>query len=147
MENKKYYQIEHILPHRYPFLFLDKIVAIEPGKKGVGVRNFTVNDFFFNSSTIVPSTLCQMLIIEALSQTAAVVSNSSEGSEDISSSKEGFIAGIDNFSFFQNPMPGDQLYLHVELLGHYGNLHKFNAWVIVDGKEVARGELTFAIQQ
>lgn len=146
MENKKYYQIEHILPHRYPFLFLDKIVAIEPGKKGVGVKNFTVNDFFFNSSTIVPSTLCQMLMIEALSQTAAVVvSNSSEGSEDISSSKEGFIAGIDNFSFFQNPMPGDQLYLHVELLGHYGNLHKFNAWVIVDGKEVARGELTFAL--
>ena len=83
-------------------------------------------------------------MVEGLAQTAAIVSHFVDGDEFKPIPTIGFMVGIDNFSFFLIPLPGDQLHFHVELARLYGNLHKFNAWIMIEDKEVARGELTFA---
>jgi 3-hydroxyacyl-[acyl-carrier-protein] dehydratase len=140
------YRIEQLLPHRYPFLLIDRIVEIESGKRGVALKNLTADDFFFNFSDNLPPTILQAMMIEGLAQTAAIVSSyGKESSKRNPGRSEGFMVGIDNFIFISNPKPSDQLYFHVELLRKYGTLFKFSTWVVAERIEIARGELTFAI--
>jgi len=142
----KYYQVEQLLPHRYPFLLIDKIVEIESGKKGIALKNLTVDDFFFNFSDNLPPTILQIMMIEGLAQTAAIVlSYGIERSKINPGLSEGFMVGIDNFIFTSNPQPSDQLYFHVELLRKYDTLFRFSTWVIAERMEIARGGLTFAV--
>ena len=145
MNEIKYPQIEKLLHHRYPFILVDKVVEIDPGKRGVGLKNLTAGDFFFNFYGMVTPTMPQVMMIECLAQTAAIVAGSVDGNGSRSVAGQGLMVGIDNFTFSHNPQPGDQLYLHVESYRQYGNLHKFTAWIMIKDKEAARGELTFAL--
>jgi len=144
VNDAKYPYIEELLPHRYPFLLIDRIVEVTPGKRGVCLKKLTANDYFFNFTGGLTTTVLQVMMVEGLAQTAAIVSHFVDGDEFKPNPTIGFMVGIDKFSFFQNPQPGDQLHFHVELARQYGNLHKFNAWIMIEDKEVARGELTFA---
>ena len=145
MNDAKYPHIERLLPHRYPFLLIDRIVEVTPSKRGVCLKNLTANDYFCNVTGGMTTTVLQIMMIEGLAQTAAIVSHFVDGDEFKSNPKVGFMVGIDNFSFYRNPKPGDQLYFHVELIRQYGNLYKFKTWIMIKDKEAARGELTVAL--
>lgn len=145
MNDTKYFQIEKSLPHRYPFLLIDRVLEIEPGKRVVGLKNLTVNDYFFSFPGVLDTTIPQIMMIEGLAQTAALVSCNVYGNESQPNPVVGFLVGLDNFIFTKNPKPGDKLYFHVELSHQYSKLRKFNAWVMIKNKEAARGELTVAL--
>jgi 3-hydroxyacyl-[acyl-carrier-protein] dehydratase len=145
VNDAKHPHIEKLLPHRYPFLFIDRIVEVTPGKRGVCLKKLTANDYFFNLTGGMTTTVLQVMMIEGLAQTAAVVSHFVDGGEFNPNPTVGFMVAIDNFIFLKNPQPGDQLHFHVELTRQYGNLHRFNVWIMAEDEEIARGELTFAI--
>ena len=145
MNDTKYFQIEKLLPHRYPFLIIDRVVEIEPGKRVVGLKNLTFNDYFFSFPGVLDTTIPQIMMIEGLAQTASLVSCGVYSDESQPNPAVGFLVGLDNFIFTQNPKPGDQLYFYIELSRQYSKLRKFNAWVMINNKEAVRGELTVAL--
>ncbi len=135
-------EILKILPHRPPFLLIDKIIDIEPGIRGTGLKNFTVNDFFIHAEGQEATSLHQMMMIECMAQTAAVVSRIDKPAEFHGM---GMLVGINRFEFIELPLIGDQLRLCIELIKAFGGLYKFMGRVMTGTAEIAEGELTFAL--
>ena len=103
-------EIKGILPHRYPFLMVDKVIDIVPGESGTGVKNVTVNEEFFNGHFPSAPVMPGVLMLEAMAQTAVLVGATSIEDEK----KRGeivFLTGIDNAKFKNRVEPGDQLQL------------------------------------
>ncbi|MED1722452.1 3-hydroxyacyl-ACP dehydratase FabZ [Brevibacillus parabrevis] len=134
-------QIQEIIPHRYPFLLVDKIEELEQGKRAVGIKNVTVNEPFFQGHFPGYPVMPGVLIVEALAQVGAVVMLSMEEHQG----KIGLFAGIDGFRFKDQVKPGDTLTLDVELTRVRGTVGKGYGKAIVNGKVVAEGELMFAL--
>lgn len=134
-------QIQEILPHRYPFLLVDKIVDGEPGTWAKGVKCVTANEPFFCGHFPQKHVMPGVLIIEALAQVGAVAILSVEENRG----KIGFLGGIKNARFRQQVVPGDVLELSCELVERRGSVGFGKAVAKVDGKVAAQGELTFAI--
>lgn len=134
-------QIQAIIPHRYPFLLVDKIVELEMGKRAVGLKNVTVNEPFFQGHFPGYPVMPGVLIVEALAQVGAVAILSMEEHQG----KLGMFAGIDGFRFKEQVKPGDTLTLEVELTRVRGTIGKGHGRALVDGKVAAEGELMFAI--
>ena len=134
-------EIQQIIPHRWPFLLVDKIVELEPGIRAVGIKNFTSTEYFFQghfpSYPVVPG----VLIVEALAQVGAVALLSLPQNKG----KIAFFAGIDSFRFRKPVVPGDILQLDVAIAKMRGSVGRGTAKATVEGKVVADGELTFAI--
>jgi len=135
-------EIQKIIPHRYPFLLIDRIIDYEPGKKAKGIKNVTVNEPFFNGHFPGYPVMPGVLIVEALAQVGAVSILSIEANKG----KIAFFAGIDGFRFRKQVVPGDQLVLEVEITKSKGPVGKGKAVASVDGEVVAEGELTFAVK-
>ncbi|MFG0213112.1 3-hydroxyacyl-ACP dehydratase FabZ [Brevibacillus porteri] len=134
-------QIQEIIPHRYPFLLVDKIEELELGKKAVGIKNVTVNEPFFQGHFPGYPVMPGVLIVEALAQVGAVAMLSMEEHQG----KIGLFAGIDEFRFKDQVKPGDTLVLEVELTRVRGTVGKGHGKAMVNGKVVAEGGLMFAL--
>jgi 3-hydroxyacyl-[acyl-carrier-protein] dehydratase len=136
-------EILKYLPHRYPFLLVDRVVDFEPGKFIHAYKNISINEPFFVGHFPHYPVLPGVLIMEALAQTAGILSFKTLGIQSDSKSLF-FFVGIDNARFKKPVTPGDQLHLHVELLRHARNIGKYKAEARVDGEVVAEAELMSA---
>ena len=136
-------EIMEILPHRYPFLLVDKITELEAGVKAVGLKNVTANEMHFlghfPGNPIMPG----VLILEALAQTGAVALLSEEENRG----KLVFFGGVKSARFKKQVIPGDVLELHCEIIKRKGSVGIGLAKAIVGGKIAAEAELTFAIER
>ncbi|MDD2366226.1 MAG: 3-hydroxyacyl-ACP dehydratase FabZ [Desulfuromonadaceae bacterium] len=136
-------EIMKILPHRYPFLMVDKIVELEVGKKIVGTKNVTINEPFFQGHFPGHPVMPGVLVIEAMAQVSAILAYSSD--ESIRS-KITYFTGIDNARFRKPVLPGDQLRFEVNVTGCKRGIWFFTAKAFVAGLLVTEAELkaTFA---
>lgn len=134
--------IQEILPHRYPFLLIDKIESLEPGVKAVGYKNVTMNEYFFQGHFPAEPVMPGVLIIEALAQTGAVAMLSLEEFKG----KIGYFTGIDKAKFRKKVVPGDVLRLEVEIIKRKGPVGIGKAIAYVGDKKAAEAELSFIVQ-
>ena len=134
-------QIQEIIPHRPPFLLVDKITDFVPGEWAKGVKAVTVNEPFFTGHFPQYRVMPGVLIIEALAQVGAVAILSLPENKG----KLAFFGGIKNARFKKQVRPGDVLELSCELIERRGPIGFGKAVAKVDGKVAAQGELTFAI--
>jgi len=134
-------QIQEIIPHRYPFLLVDKIVEMEEGKSAVGIKNVTINEPFFPGHFPGKPIMPGVLIVEAFAQVGAVVVLSMPENKG----KLAVFTGIDGFRFKQQVVPGDTLRLEVEMTAFKRVMGKANATAYVGDKVAASGEIMFAI--
>lgn len=135
--------ILNILPHRYPFLLVDKILELEPGQRAVGLKNVSGNEPFFQGHFPGHPVMPGVLIVEALAQTGAVALLSTP---DLTG-KLAYFAGIDKCRFRQPVVPGDQLRLEVTLTKMRGSIGKGQGQAFVGDKLAAEGEFTFAVTE
>ena len=133
--------IQKILPHRYPFLLVDKITDMEEGKWIKGIKNVTVNEPFFQGHFPGNPIMPGVLICEALAQVGAVLLLGMEENKG----KLGVFTGINNFKFRKQVVPGDTLELRAELVTYRHGMGKSNVEATVDGKTAAKGEISFAV--
>jgi len=132
-------EIQEIIPHRYPFCLIDKVVDIEEGKRITAIKNVTMNEYFFQGHFPQEPVMPGVLIIEAMAQAGAVLILSKEENKG----KIAYFGGINNAKFRGKVVPGDQLRLEVEMvkLKKIAGIGKGIAYV--DGKKVAEAEMTF----
>ena len=135
-------QIKGIIPHRYPFLLIDRIEEHEPGVSAVGVKNVTANEPFFQGHFPEFPVMPGVLIVEALAQVGAVALLSL----DENRGKLAFFAGIDKVRFKRQVRPGDSLRLEVEITKSRAGVGFGTATATAAGELVCSGELMFAIR-
>lgn len=136
-------QIEQLLPHRYPFLLVDKIVECVPGQSAKGIKCVTANEPFFQGHFPGYKVMPGVLIIEALAQVGAVAILTVEGNQG----KLALFGGIKNARFKQQVRPGDVLELECELTAQRGPVGFGTATAKVNGKTACKAELTFALTE
>lgn len=136
-------QIKELIPHRYPFLLVDKILELEVGKKAIGIKNVSVNEPFFQGHFPEYPIMPGVLIVEAMAQVGAVAMMSMEENKG----KLGVFAGIDKVRFKKEVRPGDTLKMEVEMVSIRRNIGKANARAYVSEELVCSGELMFALVQ
>lgn len=136
-------QIKNYLPHRYPFLLLDKVVEVVAGESITAVKNVTVNEPFFLGHFPQQPLMPGVLIIEAMAQAAAIlgVISGAEARKDDLDNLLYYLVGIDNARFRRTVGPGDQLIIDVRFITMRRNIWKFSATASVDGKIVANTDL------
>ncbi len=134
-------EIKDIIPHRYPFLLIDRILEVEEGKKAAGLKNVTGNEDFFNGHFPGYPVMPGVLIVEALAQVGAVAMLKKEENKG----RLAFFAGIDKCRFKRQVVPGDQLKLEVEMTRVRGAMGKGKGIATVDGELVCETELMFAL--
>ena len=135
--------IKKILPHRYPFLLVDKIIDITPGQKIVGVKNLTANEEFFNGHYPGRPIMPGVLIIEAMAQTGGLLVLSERGTTAEAGHNLVYFIGIDNVKFRQLVVPGDQLILEVEIIKVKKKLGTVRGAAYVDSNLVCEAEMKF----
>ena len=133
--------IQGIIPHRYPFLLVDKITEIEYGKKAVGIKNVTINEPFFQGHFPGNPIMPGVLIVEAMAQVGAVAILGMEEHKG----KLAVFAGIDGLRIRRQVVPGDTLRMEVEMLYFKRGIGKAKAEAYVGEKLAVSGELMFAI--
>ncbi|OOB77758.1 MAG: 3-hydroxyacyl-[acyl-carrier-protein] dehydratase FabZ [Epulopiscium sp. Nuni2H_MBin003] len=134
-------QIMEIIPHRYPFLLVDKAEIHEDGKGATGYKNVTINEHFFAGHFPNYPIMPGVLIIEALAQVGAIALLSQPELKG----KLAFFGGIENCKFKQKVMPGDTLKLECKIIKQRGPIGIGEAVATVNGKVAAKAELKFAI--
>lgn len=130
------------LPHRFPFLLVDRVVEIEPEKKLVAIKNVTINEPFFVGHFPVKAVMPGVLIVEALAQAAAILASFSI--ETPIEETLFYLASIENARFKRVVIPGDQLFLKVELVKQRARIWKFKGTALVDNEVVCTAEMTSA---
>ena len=139
-------EIRNFLPHRYPFLLVDKVVELEPGKSIKAIKNVTVNEPFFNGHFPAKPIMPGVLIIEALAQATGLLGFRTMG-EEPQENVLYMLVSIDKAKFKQQVEPGDQLVLEAEILKKKGIMWVFAVKATVDGKLVASAELMCAAKE
>ncbi len=129
--------IMKLLPHRYPFLLVDRIVDLKPGESALGVKNVTINEPFFQGHFPGQPIMPGVLVIEAMAQVAGVMAFSS-GMEG----RSVYFMSIDNAKFRRPIVPGDQIMMEIKVLKQRGNVWKFSGTATVEGKLVSEAEFT-----
>ena len=138
-------QIMEILPHRYPFLLVDRVLTAEPGRFIRAIKNVTMNEPFFVGHFPDFPVMPGVLVVEALAQTAAILSHLTRGTRHDGKSFILF-AAIDRARFRRPVLPGDQLVLEAEVVRIVRGVGKFATRALVDGEVAAEGELMAAIR-
>lgn len=134
-------QIEAIIPHRYPFLLVDRIIEMEPMKRAVGIKNVTANEQFFQGHFPGKPIMPGVLLLEAMAQVGGIAMLYDEEYRG----KLAVFAGIDRVKFRRPVVPGDQVRMVAELVKVRGTMGKVWAEAFVDGELVAEGEFLFAL--
>ena len=139
MDLPLYYQdIIRILPHRYPFLFVDRIIELELNKRVVGIKNVTINEPFFAGHFPGFPIMPGVLIVEAMAQAGGFLAMHLLG-EDVGERKVFFLT-IDRARFRKPVVPGDRIELHVEVVKRKGAIWKQKGRAVVDGETVAEAD-------
>ena len=133
-------RIMHAIPHRYPFLLIDRVVDLVHNRSAIGIKNVSVNELFFAGHFPDHPVMPGVLIIESMAQTAAVLVVETLGPD--AAGKLVYFMSIEGAKFRRPVVPGDQLRIHVTKERNRGNVWKFNAVARVDGVSVA--EATYA---
>jgi 3-hydroxyacyl-[acyl-carrier-protein] dehydratase len=132
-----------ILPHRYPFLLVDRVIELEPGQSIVALKNVTFNEPFFQGHFPGHPVMPGVLIVEALAQASGLLLGLS-GTHANKEDRIFYLAKVDNARFLKPVIPGDQLRLEVQLKRLIRSMGIFTARAVVDGKEAATCELMCA---
>jgi len=133
-------RIMQAIPHRFPFLLVDRVVEIVPDRSAIGIKNVSINENFFQGHFPQHPVLPGVLIIESMAQTAAVLVVETLG--PTAQGKLVYFMTVDSAKFRKPVVPGDQMRVHVQKDRQRGNIWKFTAEAKVDGKVVA--EATYA---
>ena len=134
-------EIMELLPHRYPFLLVDRIVEFDPGRRIVGLKNVTINEPFFPGHFPDYPIMPGVLIIEALAQVGGILALKAMGEKK----KIALFAGIDNCKFRRPVLPGDQIRLECNVTGQRGPVWKVRGEASVDGVLAAQADLTASL--
>lgn len=135
------HQILQYLPHRYPFLLIDRIISCEPGVSVVALKNVTINEPFFAGHFPNYKVMPGVLIVEAMAQAAAILSFKTAGHTKADQNSVYYFVGIDNARFKKPVTAGDQLILKAQLERQLRGIWKFGAQAEVDGAVVAEAQL------
>ena len=133
-------EIMKILPHRYPFLFVDRVIEIEKGKRVVGIKNVTMNDNFFQGHFPTRPVMPGVLMIEAMAQTGGVAVLTGEEHRG----KVAFFLAVDNVKFRKVVVPGDQLIMEVEVVKDKSRTASLHAVTKVNGEIAAEADMVFS---
>lgn len=134
-------EIQEIIPHRYPFLFVDYIEELNSGHSAIGYKNVTINEYFFQGHFPIEPIVPGVIIIEALAQVGAIAILHEEKNEG----KIPYFGGIKNARFRKKVVPGDILKLEVEIIKRKGPIGIGKAIATVNGEIACECELSFAI--
>ena len=145
MESMDIHAVLEYLPHRYPFLLLDRVLEVEPGKRIVALKNVSINEPFFPGHFPHYPVMPGVLIIEAMAQAAAVLSFKTLGNKPDDKSVY-FFVGIDNARFKRPVTAGDQLILEAELTRNIRGIWKFSARAKVGDQIATEAELMCAVR-
>lgn len=140
-------RIMEILPHRYPFLLVDKVIEFEPGKRCVGVKKVTMNEQFFTGHFPNRPIMPGVLQVEAMAQVGGLVALQEPVSDAGGGKGDFFFAGVDNIRWRRPVVPGDTLVMEMELVSFKARfgIVKMKGKAFVDGKPAVDGDFTFAL--
>ncbi len=128
-------RIKQMIPHRYPFLMVDRVINLKNSESAIGIKNVTVNEPFFMGHFPEQSVMPGVLIIESMAQTSAILVVHTLGAK--AEGKLVYFMSVDSARFRKPVIPGDRLYIHVQVERSRGNVWKFSAEAKVDGVKVA----------
>ncbi len=131
-------EIQQLLPHRYPFLLVDRVVEIVPGQKITAYKNVTMNEPFFNGHFPGHPVMPGVLILEAMAQVSAILAYKTSQMDP--TRKVSYLMSVDGARFRKPVVPGDRLQMTVEVLRHKASVWKTKGTAMVDGVKVAEGE-------
>lgn len=134
-------EIMNILPHRFPFLFVDRVEVDDEGLSGKGYKNVTINESYFQGHFPNNPVMPGVILIETMAQVGAVIILS----KDEYKGKTAYFAGVNNFRFKEKVLPGDTLEIEVNITRVRGNIGVGEGVAYVRGKKAASGEFMFAI--
>jgi len=137
-------KVMELLPHRYPFLLIDRVVDIEPGQSLSAIKNVTINEPFFQGHFPNQPVMPGVLILEAMAQATGLLAFTEMG--DAHKSKLYMLVGIDKSRFRGQVLPGDQLILNISLKRNMRGIGMYKCQALVDGEVVAEAEMMCSAQ-
>lgn len=140
-------EILAILPHRYPFILIDRVLEYDVWKKLVAIKNVTINEPFFVGHFPGKPVMPGVLVLEALAQASVILAHKSVESESPGVRYLHYFAGIDNARFKQVIIPGDQLHIEVECVGRKRDIWRIHGEVLVNGKLACSADLMSAAKE
>lgn len=146
MKQMDIHRVLDYLPHRYPFLMIDRVLSVDPGKRVMALKNVTINEPYFGGHFPHHPVMPGVLIIEALAQAAAILTFTTEGHKPDGSMVYYFV-GIDNARFKRPVIAGDALHLDVSLVRHARGLWKFHGKARVEETVAAEADLMCTIRE
>ena len=137
-------RIQAVLPHRYPFLLVDRVLELEPGKRIRAIKNVTINEPFFQGHFPGAPVMPGVLVVEAMAQVGGLLTELPRAASGAKQDKLFYLVKVDNARFSRMVVPGDQLMLEVRLKRMIRNMAMYECSASVDGKQVASADILCA---